>query len=476
MKLSEVTSKFVMNAYQLNDDMPFSVETINGKELLCSKRLDIVAKMKYLELKDISIEFAKSLYLEHIRVMTKDSFIEAGSNKTKAQDFIDAFVKLYEDMKENGFREDLLPVPVDKNGVILDGAHRVACSIVLNIPVKVVKLPIEAIYDNYDYSYFEQHLMEEDYLDYLVLEYIKEKNNIGCINIWPSAVGHDEEVKNILNDNFEIVYYKEISLNENGAFQYLAQIYKEYSWAQNNGDGFSGVYRKLLPCFPTFNPVRVYFIATDDYAKVTAVKEKIRDIFGLEKHSLHATDNYEETLEMSEILLNDNTIQFLNQSNPLQFNTTIPLLEEAKKYDVKRTIFTGSIVLALYGIREANDLDYVTLDDDSESHNDLLEYYGSNVLEMLNNPVKTFTYFGFRFLTLEEIIQFKKNRNESKDRDDIKLIQLFLSDNKKNNKIKWIQVKRRMIAKTQGVILKVAHKTGTYDFLRAVYKKIKGAH
>ena len=179
---------------------------------------------------------------------------------------------------------------------------------------------------------------------------------------------------------------------------------------------------------------------------------------------------------MSEILLNDNTIQFLNQSNPLQFNTTIPLLEEAKKYDVNRTIFTGSIVLALYGIREANDLDYVTLDDDPESHNDLLEYYGSNVLEMLNNPVKTFTYFGFRFLTLEEIIQFKKNRNESKDRDDIKLIQLFLSDNKKNNKIKWIQVKRRMIAKTQGVILKVAHKTGTYGFLRAVYKKIKGAH
>ena len=112
----------------------------------------------------------------------------------------------------------------------------------------------------------------------------------------------------------------------------------------------------------------------------------------------------------------------------------------------------------------------------SIDYNDLLKYYGSNVLEMLNNPVKTFTYFGFRFLTLEQIIQFKKNRNESKDRDDIKLIQLFLSDNKKNNKIKWIQVKRRMIAKTQGVILKVAHKTGTYDFLRAIYKKIKGAH
>ena len=62
MKLSEVTSKFVMNAYQLNDDMPFSVETINGKELLCSKRLDIVAKMKYLELKDISTEFEKIIF------------------------------------------------------------------------------------------------------------------------------------------------------------------------------------------------------------------------------------------------------------------------------------------------------------------------------------------------------------------------------------------------------------------------------
>ena len=192
---------------------------------------------------------------------------------------------------------------------------------------------------------------------------------------------------------------------------------------------------------------------------------------------MHATDNYQETLEMSEILLSDNTIQFLNQSNPLKFNTTIPLLSEANKYDLSKTIFTGSIVLALYGIREANDLDYLTLDDDPNSHNYLLKYYFSSVEELLNNPEKSFTYFGLRFLTLNEIIKFKKNRNESKDEDDVRLIQLIVSNsNKTNYKVKMIQTKRRVIAKTQGVILKVAHKTGTYDLLRTIYKKMKGGH
>lgn len=477
MKISNVTSEFLRKAYKLDEGMSFSVETIEAKQLLCAKRLDIIAKVQYLKLKDIAHDYAQSLYLEHIRVMTKDSFIEAGSHKEKAQDFIDAFNALYDDMKHNGYREDLLPVPVDKNGVIMDGAHRVACAIVLNIPIKIVKLPVEAIYDLYDYLYFEDRLMNERYLDNLILEYIKTQDNIGCINIWPSAVGRDEEIQKILKKNFEIIYYKEVHFNENGAFQYLAQIYKEYSWAQNNGDGFSGVYRKLLPCFPNFNPVRVYFISSRDYTLVTSVKEELRKLFGLEKHSMHATDNYQETLEMSEILLSDNTIQFLNQSNPLKFNTTIPLLSEANKYDLSKTIFTGSIVLALYGIREANDLDYLTLDDDPNSHNYLLKYYFSSVEELLNNPEKSFTYFGLRFLTLNEIIKFKKNRNESKDEDDVRLIQLIVSNsNKTNYKVKMIQTKRRVIAKTQGVILKVAHKTGTYDLLRTIYKKMKGGH
>ena len=142
------------------------------------------------------------------------------------------------------------------------------------------------------------------------------------------------------------------------------------------------------------------------------------------------------------------------------------------------TVFTGSIVLALYGIREADDLDYLTMNqEDPDSHDRYISLYGMTLEEAIYNPENWFTYFGMRFLTLERVRKFKQNRNEAKDRDDLKLIDLVLSEkNQTNYKVKLLQWKRRTAARMQGVILRAAHKTGTYDFLRSVYKKLKGNH
>jgi starch phosphorylase len=45
-----------------------------------------------------------------------------------------------------------------------------------------------------------------------------------------------------------------------------------------------------------------------------------------------------------------------------------------------------------------------------------------------------------------------------------------LEDIKRANKESFA----KYVKKTQGVILKAAHATGTYDLLRAVYRKLKG--
>ena len=464
-------SDFVKNAYKIDEFIKYELETVEAVKLLNANRLDIIAKIIYLIEKDRCFDYAKSLYLEHIRVMTKDSFIEAGSNKQGKQAFIDAFEKLFEDLKTNGYDLNSLPVPVDRNYHIMDGAHRVAACFILNIPVRIIKLDLEAIYDKYDYLYFRDRLMNEDYLDQIVLKYIEIKKNIACINIWPSAKGNDESLKSLIND---VVYYKEVKLNENGAFNYLAQIYKEYSWAQNSGDGFSGVYRKLVPCFPTFDPVRVYFVETDNFDRILTLKEKIRDIYKIEKHSVHATDNIKETIEMARILLSRNSIEFMNKCNSTKFKSTFEILNDTSNYDLENTVFTGSIVLALYGIREANDLDFIDINNSKDSHNDYLDIYKLSLNDVIYNPNNYFIYFNIKFLKLEIIKQFKENRNEGKDKDDLKLIEMILANSdKKNIKVTLLQTKRRVIAKAQGVILKIAHKTGTYDLLRSIYKRIK---
>ena len=474
-KLSELTSPFVFRAYHLSDDMPFVLRKVMPQELISRNRLDIMAKVLYLKLKDSAPDYARDLYLEHIRVMTRDSFEEAGSHKSGKQAFIDSFENLFEGMKENGYAEAELPIPVDQDLQPVDGAHRAACAILLDIPVNIVVLPVKAEYDNYPYRFFRERGMEEKYLDQMVLEYVRRKNT-GCFNIWPSAKGHDEEVEKLLEESFGIVYQKDVKLNENGAFHYLAQIYAEYSWAQDHdGDGFAGVYRKLVPCFPTFDPVKVYFVDADDVRCLTPVKEQLRDLFGLEKHSMHATDTHEETVQMAEILLSPPTVRFLNRCQSTRFKNTFDLLKQGDDFDYSRTVLTGSIVLALCGMRQAEDLDFISLDDIPGSHNDLLKYYGMTAEEAVTSPDVSFVYFGRRFLTLECVRKFKQNRGEGKDKDDVVLIDTMLkNDGKEDLKVKLLQKKRRLVAGAQGIILKAAHKTGTYDLLRAVYKKLKG--
>ena len=468
------TSK-MLSLYGLPEDTEYKLVNVEPISLLNPNRLDIVAKYVYLELKDKCPEYARSLYLDHIRAMTKGAFFEPFSDKTTKEKFLTSFESVYEDIKANGYRDENGPIPADKNMCILDGAHRVAACLKLGIKVPVAIYQIEAVNDVYDQAFFENQGITSDYLDEIVKYYIKLHPQTICINIWPSAKGHDEELKSIIDREFRVIFKKQVEFNENAAFYYLAQIYKEYSWAQNSDDGFSGVYRKLMPCFPTFDPVRVVFAEIDDYTKLINVKDKMRNLFALEKHSLHITDNKEETIEMADILLSENTINFLNKCEALKYKNTFKLLDEAKRiHERNHVCFTGSIVLSLYGIREANDIDYLSeKDEDKDSHNYLLSYYQLEKDQALYQPNLHFSFFGMNFLTLACVKAFKHNRNEGKDADDIKLIDLVESSSNKKLKAELIRKKRRLIAKTQGLIIRIAHRTGTYEFLRKLYRIIK---
>lgn len=461
--------------YHLSDDVEYKVEELDAIRLLCPERLDIAAKFLYLELKDSCPEYAIQLYKEHIRIMTKGSFVEPYSEKKSSDSFVSMFNKLYDGMSTDGYSESVSPVPVDKNLRIMDGAHRVAVCLKLGKKVPVVILPIEANDDIYNQSYFEKYGMDPDYLDAIVNCYIHLCHQCACINIWPSAKGHDKELFDIITKEFRVIYNKSVRFNENGAFYYLAQIYQEYSWAQNSDEGFSGVYRKLLPCFPSFDPVRCVFVEVVDYDKLKDIKERMRSLFELEKHSLHMTDNKKETIQMADILLSNNTISFMNKCNALQFKNTFKLLNEARQiFSSNTACFTGSLVLALYGVRQANDVDYICANEnDNNSHNQFLPLYGITKTQALYQPDKYFWFFDMKFLSLENVRKFKLNRNEGKDADDIKLIDIVLKDNGKSWKAEYLRKKRRVIAKVQGEIIRIAHKTGTYELLRQTYKKLR---
>lgn len=107
-------------------------------------------------------------------------------------------------------------------------------------------------------------------------------------------------------------------------------------------------------------------------------------------------------------------------------------------------LIDSSFVLALHGIREADDIDFLHLDTDKDtldkinliknlskekinSHNSELKYYNQSLLELITNPNNYEIYNTMKIMKLSVVYQMKKTRNELKDQNDIKLIDNYLS-------------------------------------------------
>lgn len=474
---NKYVDEYIRSTYNINDDEGIEIDNIDASELICKNRLDIIAKMIYIESKELGIEYGKEVYKEHIRAVTKDSFIESGNlGKNSIEKFEAEFNKVIDSIKNNGYLEEMYPIPVDKNLQILDGAHRVSAAIYYNKKIKIVKLPVEAC-DIYDYKFFENRGFSQCDMDYIVQKYIEKKSNVYIINIWPSAKGKRDEIESIINEFSNIIYYKSISLTEQGAFNYLHQIYSKDSWIGNVDNKFSGVYRKLEPCFKNKERVKMYVVEAKDLEDILKIKSNIRKLFNIGKHSIHITDTHDEAVSMGRLLLNDNSIQFMNYAKPYKYKKSYKMLKRYKNMVSYDNAITSSMVLAIHGIREASDIDIITLDEESlqncDSHNYLYKYYRKSIKELIKSPKNYFYYDDIKLLTLDNIIEFKRNRNESKDKDDLVLIEnyLKLSEGKKGITFLYsdvLRLKRRLVAKIQGSIIKVAHATGTYNILRNI--------
>ena len=139
--------------------------------------------------------------------------------------------------------------------------------------------------------------------------------------------------------------------------------------------------------------------------------------------------------------------------------------------------------MGIFGIRDCSDLDFLSLSDKQdlieqegiEKHDSELQYYNINKDSMIYDPRNYFVYNDLKFITLQVLKEMKKNRNEEKDKTDLKLIELYL----KNNKLSWdidisktinnIKRKKRLLKQNikKGLIY-ISKKIGVYDILKNI--------
>lgn len=430
-------------------------------ELLTSSSFDVTAKCLYAKARKRGVQnaWAKKLYLESIRVINgfREYFLlssgEQVETKQSPEDYIRTFHSLLDSIKEKGFKPDELwdptqPfIPLDHKNQLLGGAHRTAACI---IHKKVAICEIWKDYKSHDFSskLLKQRNLAKKYLDAMALEYCTLKKNTYIVAIMPAALGLDREIESILNTYGTIVYEKKVMLNQRGALNFVLHAYRRDPWIGTWSNNFADARYKTNCSFPQDhrkkNPMRVFLIESESLEQVKACKKKIRALFGINNYSVHINDTHEETIDLARTLFVDNSIHCLNNAKLKNFEKFHSYLARYKKWLTDNNVdpdcfcVDGSAIMSAYGLRDCRDLDFLHHGYDNLStndrclgdHNTQMHHHTKTKDEIIFNPENHFWYQGVKFASLEVLREMKHNRNASKDRPDVQMMDGILKKGK----------------------------------------------
>lgn len=442
-------TKYVIEGYHIDINKDYVMETIPARQLIVPERIDLMAKWIYIDsyVRGMDRTDAIALYTAHLDAFSLGSFMEPGEEyKNSIESYLTIFNTMIEDIRENGFDADRSIIPVGRNNVILDGSHRVSIAAYFDQMVTVIRFP-ECSQD-FGAMFFSNNLLHSHYLKLMMNQYIMLAQNCFFACIWPIA--YDEEkmdaAEKIIQEYGKIVYIQDIRLNYNGMKNFMAQIYGHQSWVGTFENHFAGVDSKVQPCFKMNTPIRTIVFESESLEKVLEVKERIREIYGLENHSIHISDNVFETRQMSNLLYNENSLHHLNYGQTDAFMSIHKRMNEFKELvkknnlELNRFIVDSGSVLEVYGLRQSRDMDYLTdyiktnlpQTEEVDNHISELPYYGCSIEDLLYNPKNYFVYNGVKFVTLQTLLTLKRRRNEKKDQRDAKMILKSIRRKKKS--------------------------------------------
>ena len=379
---------------------------MNPNDLLTHKRFDVV--VKYMYAKNLSSEFYKSVYKEHLRIW--NGFKEGNPKKNGFEEFDNAFKSIINNTVDE-------PVPVNPDGHIANGAHRLAAALYHQRPINTrstnsdENYPIEA-----DYRVFLNKGLHKHMLQRTALEYAKLKSNTHVICLFPIAHSRFDEVINIIKKHSNIFYKSSEVINRTGQLGLIKEIYLSDGWASEKG-----IMKKCKQCFREMANVTFVLIDAKNLETVKEMKKEIRALFKVGNHSVHINDYHEDTIRIAKTVFNDNSLHFLNNRKNVLFPNYKKLMINIKPND--NEIITGSTVLSLYGLRDCKDIDKIYYNNPpADSHNQYVgTLYKLTLDDIFNNPKHHLYYNGFKYVSLEVIKNMKQIRNEPKDIIDVRL-------------------------------------------------------
>lgn len=307
----QLLQEHTVKIYNL-DEKRYIKKTVPARNLIKANRFDMFAKLIYIHYRKSNPELALRVYEEHIIAFNPDLKEPGRDDKNGINDFVQTFDNLIDNFKDNEFDSTISLIPVAEDGTPLDGSHRIASLAYFNKEVDILQFNEVKPKSNFDYLYFQKRGLSwatSDLIAKLGTDYIK---NLHVACLW-SKIGKErakEFAINCFTDNFPIYYQKEIRIPLEGLGRFMYEIYKHQDWVGNKENDYVGARSKALSCYDRNQMVHFIVFQAKDLEEVLSLKDKIRLHYNLDKHTLHITDNQQETNEILDLILTDKIMNF----------------------------------------------------------------------------------------------------------------------------------------------------------------------
>jgi hypothetical protein len=413
------------------------VREVPAASLLTGARIDVIGKLLYAEMLAGRVpvsEWRRLGYVAHLAAFSNGTFREPDGSKHSLADYEQAFAALTSDLARRGFDAEQSLVPVDSRAVIRDGAHRVAAAAALDSTVRVVTLPHIAA--DYDAAWFAARGVPAWLLDEWVTELCRRTPRIRAAILYPAASRHVARVRGALADVGQLVHEKSVDLSATGMVHLVRLLYHGEPWLGTWRDHFAGAAGKATPCFGSGGPTTVFFVEGVEAERWRAVKTALRGVIGLDTHAMHATDTADETTRVAEAVLNAGAVHFMNHATLECLPRVHAMLDDWRRAaqaagaEARDFAVDGSAVMALYGLRDAADLDllhrttvpFPPTGPDIADHNPEAAHHAWTPDRIVDDPRLHFVWNGIKFAGLQVIDALKRRRGEGKDIHDVALM------------------------------------------------------
>ena len=446
----DILDNFYMD---LDKSQPYEIIFLPARELINCKRFDFFSVLIYIDhkVKGLDMSFATNLYKERVIAVTDGSFIEIGKSESKNtfNKFTNTLDKLIKDFQKDNFENDQSLIPIDADNFVLDGAHRVCCAAYFNRKIRVMKLSGLSTGWQMDYNWLFNRSVSQKSLKRYALEYCNYGKNLYFLVLWPKSFSNKKDnsrALELIENRCNIVHKSKIDLSFNATRNLMIQIYGHMDWVGSVEDNFEYTYAKASDVYQKSKPTEFILVEGSDLTEITNLKSEIRNVFDIGLNSVHSTDNPSETLQLANLIYNENSIHHLLSATPCRYKNSFKLVDKFKSIIVSSNenlndfIVCGSSPLAIYGIRPSDDLDYISIHENKldylfdncpkiENDENYKNLFSLNFQDIIFSPDNYFIFNDVKFISLETLKSFKKVRGEKKDINDVKLITGFKNKN-----------------------------------------------